>query len=110
MKLARLALAAMAIGMVGAAAEAQSIERQFSAAVARVLDSVKDEQEFLRELSASDYRDFVACAQRVMSAAPNARKQYVLAAPNTREMRQRFDQVALDNRAALKQQITRECA
>ena len=29
---------------------------------------------------------------------------------NQSEMRQRFDEVALDNRAALKQQITRECA
>ncbi len=40
----------------------------------------------------------------MMSAAPLKRKQYVLAASNQSEMRQRFDEVALDNRAALKQQ------
>jgi hypothetical protein len=45
-----------------------------------------------------------------MNDAPLARKQYVLAAPNQGEMRQRFDEVALDNRAKLKQRITAECA
>ena len=62
------------------------------------------------QVSASEFKEFVKCAQRVMSAAPTKRKQYVLAASNTGELRQRFDEVALDNRAALKQQITRECA
>ena len=71
---------------------------------------MKDQQEFLRDLSSAEFRDFVACAQKVMSAAPLKRKQYVLAASNQSEMRQRFDEVALDNRAALKQRITRECA
>jgi hypothetical protein len=45
-----------------------------------------------------------------MDGAPSARKQYVLAASNQSEMRQRFDEVALDNRAKLKQRISRECA
>jgi hypothetical protein len=89
---------------------AASVDSQFNAAVARVLNSVRKEQDFLKDLSASEFKDFVACAQRVMSAAPTKRKQYVLAASNSGEMRQRFDEVALDNRAALKQRITRECA
>jgi len=92
------------------AASSASVESAFSSAVARILDGVKKEQEFLRDLSSAEYRDFVSCAQRVMSAAPLKRKQYVLAASNQSEMRQRFDEVALDNRAALKQRITRECA
>ena len=87
-----------------------SVDSQFSAAVARVLSSVRNEEDFLKSLSAAEFKEFVACAQRVMSAAPTKRKQYVLAASNTSELRQRFDEVALDNRAALKQQITRECA
>jgi hypothetical protein len=103
--------AVISLAIVGATAvQAQSVDRQFSNAVARILDSVKGEQEFLQELSASDYKQFVACAQKVMAAAPAARKQYVLAASDQGEMRQRFDEVALDNRAALKQQITRDCA
>lgn len=91
-------------------ANSASVDGAFSAAVARILNSVKSEQEFLSELSSAEFREFVSCAQRVMSAAPLKRKQYVLAASNTGEMRQRFDEVALDNRAALKQRITRECA
>jgi hypothetical protein len=92
------------------AALSASVDSAFSSAVARILNSVKAQQEFLRDLSASEFTDFVACAQGVMAAAPMKRKQYVLAASNQGEMRQRFDEVALDNRAALKQRITRECA
>jgi hypothetical protein len=113
MKLRSVFAAAAAFLFLGAATPqiaVASVDSQFSAAVARVLNSVRGEQEFLKELSASEFKDFVACAQRVMSAAPTKRKQYVLAASNTSELRQRFDEVALDNRAALKQQITRECA
>ena len=89
-------------------ASSASVDGQFSAAVARVLDGVRND--FLDSLSAKEKRAFVACAQRVMGDAPQARKQYVLAARNQNEMRQRFDEVALDNRARLKQRITRECA
>ena len=96
--------------VVALPANSASIDGAFSTAVARVLNSVRDQQEFLRDLSASEFKSFVACAQRVMSAAPQRRKEYVLAASNASEMRQRFDEVALDNRAALKQRITRECA
>jgi hypothetical protein len=107
-------LAAAALLFVGAnaaeAASSASIDRAFSAEVARILNSVKGEQEFLQELSAAEFREFVSCAQNVMASAPVARKQYVLAAGNQSEMRARFDEVALDNRAALKQQITRDCA
>jgi hypothetical protein len=86
------------------------VNRQFRAAVARVLDSVRNETDYLRSLSSSDFRAFVSCAQGVMDAAPLARKRYVLAATNMRSQRQRFDEVALDNRAALKQKIARDCA
>ena len=113
MKVRSVVAASAAFLFLGAAAPqiaVASVDSQFSAAVARVLNSVRDEQEFLKELSASEFKEFVKCAQRVMSAAPTKRKQYVLAASNTGELRQRFDEVALDNRAALKQQITRECA
>jgi len=92
------------------AARSASVDSAFSSAVARILDSVKGQQDFLKDLSSAEFREFVSCAQRVMSAAPLKRKQYVLAASNQSEMRQRFDEVALDNRAALKQRITRECA
>lgn len=110
----RVLAGALALFMMGAsvthAASASAVNRQFRDAVARVLDSVRSSTDYLRNLSSSEYRAFVSCAQSIMDAAPLARKQYVLAAPNLSSQRQRFDEVALDNRAALKQQITRECA
>ena len=108
--IAAVALVALVAATPAGAASSGSIDRQFSNAVARVLESVRSQQEFLRDLSSSDFREFVACAQRVMANAPTARKQYVLAAKSAGAMRQRFDEVALDNRAALKQRITRECS
>jgi hypothetical protein len=113
MKLRSVLAAAAAFLFLGAATPqiaVASVDSQFSAAVAKVLSGVRNEEEFLKSLSTSEFREFVKCAQRVMSAAPTKRKQYVLAASNTSELRQRFDEVALDNRAELKQQITRECA
>jgi hypothetical protein len=107
--LALVALAILATAPAEAASTA-SINRQFRDAIARVLNSVRNEQPFLQELTAAEFKEFVACAQGIMNAAPLERKQYVLAASNMSEMRSRFDEVALDNRAALKQKITRDCS
>jgi hypothetical protein len=103
-----LAVAAAIVTGPATTAGAASVDQAFSNAVARVLAGVKND--FLDGLTAAEKREFVACAQRIMKSAPLARKQYVLAAKNTAEMRQRFDEVALDNRAKLKQQISSECA
>lgn len=104
-----VALALIATTPVQAASSA-SINRAFRDAVAQVLGSVKNQTDYLRAMSSSEFRQFVSCAQQVMDAAPLARKQYVLAASNRSEQRQRFDEVALDNQAKLKKQITRQCA
>lgn len=105
------ALALLVMGSTAAqAASSAAVNREFRSAVARVLESVRKEQDFLRQMSSNEFRDFVSCAQRVMDGAPLTRKQYVLAAKGMSAQRQRFDEVALDNRAKLKQQITRECA
>lgn len=101
---------AIAGASVAEAATSSQIRSQFRNAVARVLNSVRNDTEFLRKLSNSDYRAFVACAQNVMNAAPLARMQYVLEARNLSEQRRRFDQVALEDRARLKQKITLDCA
>ena len=92
------------------AATSTTVNRQFRSAVATILNSVKNSNDFLRQMSAAEFKDFIACAQDVMDAAPPARKQYVLAASDTATQRRRFDEVALDNQAQLKQRITRECA
>jgi hypothetical protein len=109
----RILAGAVALAITTTAAQAAStasINRQFSDAVARILNSVRGGNDYLSGLSASEFRAFVACAQGVMNATPTARKQYVLAAPNTTVQRQRFDEISLDNHAQLKKQVSRECA
>jgi hypothetical protein len=109
----RVLAGAMALAIsatAGQAAGSASTNREFRDAVARILNSVRPGNDYLSGLSASQFRDFVACAQGVMDAAPPARKQYVLAAPNATALRQRFDEVSLDNHAQLKQAVSRECA
>ncbi len=114
MKLALPVLAgALALATVTTAAQSAtsaSINQQFRDAVAKILNNVKSGNDYLSGLSASEFKAFVSCAQNVMDSAPLARKQYVLAAPNATVERQRFDEVSLDNRAALKQRITSQCA
>lgn len=108
----RILSALVVLAVAGAAplgAASASTSSQFSAAVARVLNSIRGGQQALADMSNSEFRAFVRCAQKVMSDAPPARKQYVLKARNLNEQRKRFDEVALDNRAELKQRITREC-
>jgi hypothetical protein len=114
MKLALSVLAgAVALATVTTASQAAtsaSVDRQFRDAVAKILESVRSGNDYLSGLSASEFKAFVSCAQNVMDSAPLARKQYVLASPDATVQRQRFDEVSLDNRAALKQRITSECA
>ena len=114
MRKSSILLGALALLIVGTpsadAAGSAAVNRQFRSAVETILNSVKSSNDFLRQMSASEFKEFIACAQDVMDAAPVARKQYVLAANDTATQRRRFDEVALDNQAQLKQRITRECA
>ena len=112
MRFRRKAVALLAVlaamGAAASPASAASVDQAFSAAVAKVLATVHND--FIDGLSPAEKRAFVACAQGVMAGAPQGRKQYVLAAKSSGEMRKRFDEVAQDNRAKLKQQISSECA
>jgi hypothetical protein len=103
------AAALILIGSIAPQAATASVNSQFSAAVSKVLKSIRSGQPALADMSDSEFNAFISCAQGVMNNAPTARKQYVLAASNLDEQRKRFDEVALDNRAELKQRITREC-
>ena len=106
--LALLAVA-VAVGVTPLqAASAASVDRAFAAAVAKILASVHNS--YLDGLSATQRREFVQCAQQVMNQAPAARKQYVLAAKNSGDLRKRFDEVSLDNRAVLKKAVASTCA
>jgi hypothetical protein len=113
MTFSRKSLAVLAaVVAIGAAplqpASAASVDRAFAAAVAKVLAGVHNS--YLDGLSAAQRREFVACAQKVMQQAPSTRKQYVLGAKNAGELRKRFDEVSLDNRAVLKKAVASTCA
>jgi hypothetical protein len=109
--MSRVAVAALCCSAVSPALAQSSdpaLDRQFAAAVERVLRSV--ENPFFDTLSAAEMNAFVACAQAVMDVTPGARKRYVLEARGLDEQMQRFDEVAQENNAYLKQEITRRCA
>jgi hypothetical protein len=105
--LAVLAVLAVIGSMPAQVASAASIDRAFSDAVAKVLAGVHNN--YLDSLSAAQKRAFVVCAQKIMNAAPTARKQYVLGASSSGELRKRFDEISLDNRAELKKAVSSNC-
>jgi hypothetical protein len=110
MTLSRKAVYALAAFLSLAQADfaAASVDSQFRAAVARVLNSIRND--FLDGLTAAEKREFIRCAQGIMASVPAARKRYVLAAGNASEQQRRFNEVAQDNHARLKQQIASQCS
>ena len=98
---------------VAEAATSAQINRQFRNAVSQVLNNVRSQQPALADMSNSEFRAFVSCAQNVMNDAPLADKQYVLAGRSLSEKRRRFDEIAsrlpLDRGSTLKSKITQQC-
>ena len=62
------------------------------------------------QLGEPEREELAACIHEVMSDMPEEKKQYIVDASDDAELRARFDEVGLENKAALKQQISRECA
>ena len=105
---ALLCAAFLAATVAPTAASVASENSRFTAAVARVLSGLKND--FFDEWTAAEKREFIACAQGIMASVPQGRKRYVLQARNQSEQRQRFDEIAQDNNAAVKQKIARDCS
>jgi hypothetical protein len=95
-------------------AQSASPDGSFRAAVARVLESARQDTDYLKQLSNSDFKKFVSCAQGVMDHAVRPDKEYVLAAHGASDQRKRFDEVAskpsIDRKQTLKQQVSSQCA
>ena len=100
------ALAVLAI-VTGSTAPAHA-GGSFSAAVERILMSQKEGR--VSTLSTNKKRALVACVNDVLTAMPNGKKRYVLAATSFDEMESRFGKVVMENRAEWKQKIARGCA
>jgi hypothetical protein len=99
-----MALATVAIG----GANAASIDGKFNAALNRMLMGMKDGP--VSQMSAPEKKELVACVQKVFGKIPDDKKRYIVDASGEAEVRARFDEVGLENRAALKQEVRDECA
>ena len=91
------------------AANAASLDQRFRAAVQRLLMNMPDGP--VAEMTAAEKRELVACVNQVFAGIPAQKKQYIVEAGNNfAELRSRFDEVGQENRAELKQQVTKNCA
>jgi hypothetical protein len=98
----------VAFGSTVALASAATVNSRFDAIVVRALNKL--DNDFVRGLSAAERRAFNECARNVFAGVPQGRKRYVLAGASPREQEQRLRQISQENRAAVQQQITRECS
>jgi hypothetical protein len=81
---------------------------KFNAAVERMLMNMKTGA--VSQMSEAEKKDLVACVQKVFSGIPDEKKQYIASAKDQSELEERFDEVGLENQAALKQQVRDECS
>ena len=88
---------------------AASLDAQFRAAVQRLLLNLKDGP--VAEMTMAERKDLAACVNEVFAGIPPQKKQYIVeAGSNLAELRARFDKVGNEDRAKLKQEVTRNCA
>lgn len=100
----------LAFGSVPVAerADAASLDSQLRSAVQRLIMGLNEGP--VSKLSNAERKELAGCIYGVMSGIPRAKKEYIVQAKGPADLRARFDKVGLEDRAALKQQITRECA
>ena len=88
---------------------AASLDSQLRAAIQRLLLNLEDGP--VSEMTEAEKKDLIACVNEVFSGIPPQKKQYIVeAGSDFAELRQRFDKVGNEDRAKLKQQVTRNCA
>ncbi len=106
--ISRTAAAFAVLAIVTASTVPAQAGGSFSAAVERILMSQKEGR--VSTLSTDKKRALVACVNNVLTAMPNGKKRFVLAATSFDEMESRFGKVVMENRAEWKQKIARGCA
>lgn len=89
-------------------ASAASIDSELRSAVQRLIMNMKEGP--VSKLSAAERKELAGCIYGVMSGIPREKKEYIVQAKGQAELRARFDKVGLEDRAALKQKISRDCA
>jgi hypothetical protein len=102
--------ALLMVGSLGApgTANAASIDTELRSAVQRLIMNIKEGP--VSKLSEAERKELAGCIYNVMSGIPEEKKEYIIQAKGHDELRARFDKVGLEDQAALKQQISRDCA
>jgi hypothetical protein len=62
------------------------------------------------QMSEPEKKELVACVQKVFGKLPDVKKKYIVEASGEAELRERFDEIGLENDSALKQEVRDECA
>ena len=108
--LAGLLGAFLMIGSVGTPglASAASIDTELRSAVQRLIMNMKEGP--VSKLSEAERKELAGCIYDVMSVIPEEKKEYIVQAKGHDELRARFDEIGLENQAALKQKISKDCA
>jgi hypothetical protein len=95
--------------IVPQAASAASLDSKFRAAIQRLLLNLKDGP--VAQMTTAEKKDLIACVNQIFSGIPPQKKQFILdAGSDFGELRARFDKVGSEDRAKLKQEVTRNCA
>lgn len=102
------AIAAVLASISAPGAQAASLASKFNAAIERMLMNTKEGA--VSEMTEQEKKELIVCVQGVFSKISDEKKEYIVAATSDSELRQRFDKVGLENKAALKQQVRDECA
>jgi hypothetical protein len=90
-------------------AAAASLDQQFRAAVQHLLMNLKEGP--VGQMTTAERKELVSCVNEVFAGIPQQKKRYVVEArSDLAELRRRFDEIGNENRAELKQQVTRDCA
>jgi hypothetical protein len=114
MRITRAILWVTALLMIGAAGSFAQTNNEFRRVVSDVLHAIRNDREYLKGLSASEFRELVGCMQRVTDGANRPDKEFVLAGSTLEARGDRLDIILdkrpLDGGPTLKQKITSACA
>jgi len=102
---------ALALIMCAAAtggASAASVDQKFSAALTRMLLNIEDGA--VGEMTKQEKQDLAVCVNGIFGKISQKKKLYILEASDPTELRARFKEVGLEDRARLEKQVTQECA
>jgi hypothetical protein len=90
------------------AANAASLDNQLRSSIERLLTNMKEGA--VSQMTKDEQLELADCVYEIMADIPSDRKEYIVKASGFEELRARFDEVGLENQAAVKKKIQQSCA